>query len=55
MSNISFRRRVRGGDHRQLCSEINVGVLGIAFAFIIGVFFGGMKVAEVAASPQPLS
>ena len=30
-------------------SEINVGVLGIAFAFIIGVFFGGMKVAEVAA------
>src|SRR6185369_6076834 len=30
-------------------SEINVGVLGIAFAFIIGVFFGGMKVTDVAA------
>src|SRR5438874_6528653 len=30
-------------------SEINVGVLGIAFGFIIGVFFGGMKVADVAA------
>jgi Na+/H+ antiporter NhaD/arsenite permease-like protein len=30
-------------------SEINVGVLGIAFAFIIGVFFGGMRVADVAA------
>jgi Na+/H+ antiporter NhaD/arsenite permease-like protein len=30
-------------------SEINVGVLAIGFAFIIGVFFGGMKVAEVAA------
>src|SRR6185369_9668131 len=29
-------------------SEINVGVLGIAFAFIFGVFFGGMKVADVA-------
>jgi Na+/H+ antiporter NhaD/arsenite permease-like protein len=30
-------------------SEINVGVLAIAFAFIIGVFFGDMRVAEVAA------
>src|SRR6476469_6880361 len=30
-------------------SEINVGVLGIAFAFISGIFFGGMKVADVAA------
>jgi di/tricarboxylate transporter len=30
-------------------SEINVGFLAIAFAFIIGVFFGGMRVAEVAA------
>ncbi|HYR90572.1 MAG TPA: SLC13 family permease [Terriglobia bacterium] len=30
-------------------SEINVGFLSIAFAFIIGVFFGGMRVAEVAA------
>src|SRR5205823_8416192 len=30
-------------------SQINVGFLAIAFAFIIGVFFGGMKVAEVAA------
>ena len=30
-------------------SEINVGVLAIAFAFIIGVFFGGMRVAKVAA------
>ena len=29
-------------------SEINVGVLAIAFAFIIGVFFGDMRVAEVA-------
>jgi len=30
-------------------SEINVGVLAIAFAFIIGVFFGDMRVADVAA------
>ena len=30
-------------------SEINVGFLSIAFAFIIGVVFGGMKVAEVVA------
>jgi len=30
-------------------SEINVGFLAIAFAFIIGVFFGGMRVAEVTA------
>jgi di/tricarboxylate transporter len=30
-------------------SQINVGFLSIAFAFIIGVFFGGMRVAEVAA------
>jgi di/tricarboxylate transporter len=30
-------------------SQINVGFLAIAFAFIIGVFFGGMKVVEVAA------
>src|SRR5437879_7350584 len=30
-------------------SQINVGFLSIAFAFIIGVFFGGMKVADVAA------
>src|SRR5262245_51417309 len=30
-------------------SEINVGFLSIAFAFIIGVFFGGMSVAEVVA------
>jgi Na+/H+ antiporter NhaD/arsenite permease-like protein len=30
-------------------SEINVGVLGLAFAFIIGVFFGEMRVADVAA------
>lgn len=30
-------------------SEINVGFLSIAFAFIIGVFFGGMRVTEVAA------
>lgn len=29
-------------------SQINVGFLSIAFAFIIGVFFGGMRVAEVA-------
>ena len=30
-------------------SEINVGFLAIAFAFIVGVFFGEMRVAEVAA------
>jgi len=30
-------------------SQINVGILSIAFAFIIGVFFGGMRVADVAA------
>ena len=30
-------------------SEINVGFLSIAFAFIIGVVFGGMKVADVVA------
>jgi Na+/H+ antiporter NhaD/arsenite permease-like protein len=30
-------------------SEINVGFLSIAFAFIIGIFFGGMKVADVVA------
>jgi di/tricarboxylate transporter len=30
-------------------SEINVGFLSIAFAFIIGVLFGGMKAADVAA------
>jgi Na+/H+ antiporter NhaD/arsenite permease-like protein len=30
-------------------SEINVGFLSIAFAFIIGVVFGGMKVPEVMA------
>jgi Na+/H+ antiporter NhaD/arsenite permease-like protein len=30
-------------------SEINVGFLSIAFAFIIGVWFGGMKVPEVVA------
>src|SRR6059036_2673180 len=30
-------------------SQINVGILSIAFAFIIGVFLGGMKVADVAA------
>ena len=30
-------------------SEINVGFLSIAFAFIVGVAFGGMKVAEVVA------
>jgi Na+/H+ antiporter NhaD/arsenite permease-like protein len=30
-------------------SEINVGVLGLAFAFLIGVYPGGMRVAEVAA------
>jgi di/tricarboxylate transporter len=29
-------------------SQINVGFLSIAFAFIIGVGFGGMRVAEVA-------
>jgi len=30
-------------------SEINVGFLSIAFAFIVGVWFGGMKVPEVVA------
>src|SRR5438132_14182598 len=30
-------------------SEINVGFLSIAFAFIIGVGFGGMKATDVAA------
>jgi len=30
-------------------SRINVGFLSIAFALIIGVFFGGMKVTEIAA------
>src|SRR4029079_15429600 len=30
-------------------SEINVGFLSIAFAFIIGVIFGGMKATDVAA------
>src|SRR4030095_10972927 len=30
-------------------SEINVGFLSIAFAFMIGVFFGGMRVTDVAA------
>lgn len=30
-------------------SEINVGFLSIAFAFMVGVFFGGMKVADVVA------
>src|SRR5438128_8353463 len=30
-------------------SQINVGFLSIAFAFIIGVLFGGMKAADVAA------
>jgi di/tricarboxylate transporter len=30
-------------------SEINVGFLSIAFAFIIGVIFGGMRAADVAA------
>jgi len=30
-------------------SEMNVGFLSIAFAFIVGVFFGGMKFADVAA------
>jgi di/tricarboxylate transporter len=36
-------------------SEINVGILALAFAFIIGVFFGEMRVAEVAAGfPTPL-
>src|SRR5947199_3593144 len=30
-------------------SEINVGVLSIAFAFIIGVGLGGMKATDVAA------
>src|SRR2546427_4981998 len=30
-------------------SEINVGFLSIAFAFIIGVGLGGMKAADVAA------
>ena len=30
-------------------SQINVGFLGIAFAFIIGVVFGGMRAADVAA------
>jgi Na+/H+ antiporter NhaD/arsenite permease-like protein len=30
-------------------SQINVGFLSIAFAFIVGVSFGGMRVAEVAA------
>ena len=30
-------------------SRINVGFLSIAFALIIGVFFGGMKVTEIVA------
>src|SRR5204862_5013512 len=30
-------------------SQINVGFLSIAFAFIIGVLLGGMKVSEVVA------
>ena len=30
-------------------SQINVGFLSIAFAFIIGVLFGGMKATDVAA------
>src|SRR5215471_5302366 len=30
-------------------SQINVGFLSIAFAFIIGVLFGGMRATEVAA------
>src|SRR5437867_13374973 len=30
-------------------SQINVGFLPIAFAFIIGVLFGGMKASDVAA------
>src|SRR2546428_9217615 len=30
-------------------SEINVGFLSIAFAFIIGVLLGGMRAADVAA------
>jgi di/tricarboxylate transporter len=30
-------------------SEMNVGFLSIAFAFIVGVSFGGMKFADVAA------
>src|SRR5688572_21091493 len=29
-------------------SQINVGFLAIAFAFIVGVLFGGMRVSEVA-------
>lgn len=28
-------------------SEINVGVLGLALAWIVGVYFGGMKIADV--------
>ena len=30
-------------------SQINVGFLSMAFAFIIGVLFGGMRATEVAA------
>src|SRR5262249_41440198 len=30
-------------------SQINVGFLSIAFAFIIGVLFGGMRATDVAA------
>ena len=30
-------------------SEINVGFLSIALAFIIGIFFGDMRVADVVA------
>src|ERR1044071_3483556 len=29
-------------------SEINVGMLGVALAYIVGVVFGGMSIAEVA-------
>src|SRR5712691_5950137 len=30
-------------------SSINIGFLSMAFAFIIGIFFGGMRVADVVA------
>ncbi|MSO21289.1 MAG: C4-dicarboxylate ABC transporter [Acidobacteria bacterium] len=30
-------------------SSVNVGLISIAFAFIVGVFLGGMKVGEIAA------
>ena len=39
---VDLARRAGRRHHRQLRHELNVGVLALALAWIVGVYIGGM-------------